>query len=127
MTGWTPDVSQATIIGNGMIQGAGLGFLFVPLSTVTLSTLAPEHRTEGAGLYNLSRNIGSSIGISAVTSLLTENTQANHADIAAARHGCEQDVREPDDRPILESTDRRGARRARCHDHAAGADHRLHR
>jgi DHA2 family multidrug resistance protein len=83
MTGWTPDVSQATIIGNGMIQGAGLGFLFVPLSAVTLSTLAPEHRTEGAGLYNLSRNIGSSIGISAVTSLLTENTQANHADIAA--------------------------------------------
>jgi MFS transporter, DHA2 family, multidrug resistance protein len=83
MTGWTPDVSQATIIGNGMIQGAGLGFLFVPLSTVTLSTLPPEQRTEGAGLYNLSRNIGSSIGISAVTSLLTENTQANHADIAA--------------------------------------------
>ena len=83
MTGWTPDVSQATIIGNGMIQGAGLGFLFVPLSTVTLWTLPPEQRTEGAGLYNLSRNIGSSIGISAVTSLLTENTQANHADIAA--------------------------------------------
>ena len=71
------------VVGRGMIQGAGLGFLFVPLSTVTLSTLAPEHRTEGAGLYNLSRNIGSSIGISAVTSLLTENTQANHADIAA--------------------------------------------
>jgi MFS transporter, DHA2 family, multidrug resistance protein len=81
MTGWTPDVSQATIIGNGMIQGAGLGFMFVPLSTVTLSTLPPEQRTEGAGLYNLSRNIGSSVGISAVTSLLTQNTQANHADI----------------------------------------------
>ncbi len=81
MTSWTPDVSQATIIGNGMIQGAGLGFMFVPLSTVTLSTLPPEQRTEGAGLYNLSRNIGSSVGISAVTSLLTQNTQANHADI----------------------------------------------
>src|SRR5256885_3397733 len=49
MTGWTPDVSQQTIIINGLIQGAGLGFLFVPLSTVTLSTLAPEQRTEGAG------------------------------------------------------------------------------
>src|ERR1700737_3881915 len=83
MTGWTPDVSQGTIIINGLIQGAGLGFLFVPLSTVTLSTLAPEQRTEGAGLYNLSRNIGSSVGISVVTSLLTQNTQANHAEIAA--------------------------------------------
>jgi DHA2 family multidrug resistance protein len=83
MTGWTPDVSQTTIILNGLIQGAGLGFLFVPLSTAALSTLAPEQRTQGAGLYNLSRNIGSSVGISAVTSLLTQNTQANHADIAA--------------------------------------------
>jgi DHA2 family multidrug resistance protein len=81
MTGWTPDVSQTTIIVNGVIQGAGLGFLFVPLSTVTLGTLPPERRTEGAGLYNLSRNIGSSVGISVVTSLLTQNTQANHADI----------------------------------------------
>jgi DHA2 family multidrug resistance protein len=50
---------------------------------VTLGTLPPEQRTEGAGLYNLSRNIGSSVGISVVTSLLTENTQANHADIVA--------------------------------------------
>ncbi len=81
MTGWTPDVSQTTIIVNGMIQGAGLGFLFVPLSTVTLGTLPPEQRTEGAGLYNLSRNIGSSVGISVVTSLLTQNTQVKHADI----------------------------------------------
>ena len=32
MTGWTPDVSQMTIIAVGVIQGIGLGFLFVPLS-----------------------------------------------------------------------------------------------
>jgi MFS transporter, DHA2 family, multidrug resistance protein len=55
MTGWTPDVSQMTIMGNGLVQGAGLGFLFVALSAVTLGTLPPEQRTEGAGLYNLSR------------------------------------------------------------------------
>ena len=81
MTGWTPDVSQMKIMTNGVVQGAGLGFLFVPLSAVTLATLTPQQRTEGAGLYNLSRNIGSSIGISVVTSLLVQNTQANHADI----------------------------------------------
>ena len=34
MTGWTPDVSQQTIIAVGVIQGVGLGFLFVPLSAV---------------------------------------------------------------------------------------------
>jgi DHA2 family multidrug resistance protein len=82
MTGWTPDVSQITIIVVGVIQGIGLGFLFVPLSVVTLSTLSSEQRAEGAGLYSLSRNIGSSIGISVVNSLLTQNTQVNHAAIA---------------------------------------------
>jgi DHA2 family multidrug resistance protein len=83
MTGWTPDVSQATIIVVGLIQGAGLGFLFVPLSAVTFATLSPEQRTEASGIYNLSRNIGSSVGISVVNSLLTTNTQVNHADIAS--------------------------------------------
>src|SRR6202051_1430105 len=81
MTGGTPDVSQTIIVVVGIIQGIGLGFIFVPLSVVTLSTLAPERRAEGAGLYSLSRNIGSSIGISVVNSLLTRNTQVNHAEI----------------------------------------------
>jgi hypothetical protein len=45
MTGWTPNVSQSTIIGVGLVQGAGLGFLFVPLSAATLSTLPTESRT----------------------------------------------------------------------------------
>ena len=43
--------------------------------------MSPERRTEGAGLYSLSRNIGSSVGISVVNSLLTQNTQINHAGI----------------------------------------------
>ncbi len=91
MTGWTPNVSQLTVVVIGVVQGVGLGFLFVPLSTVTLSTLSPERRAEGAGIYNLSRNIGSSVGISVVNSFLTRNTQVNHAEIArqvtAFNHG----------------------------------------
>ncbi|HEY6431707.1 MAG TPA: DHA2 family efflux MFS transporter permease subunit [Acetobacteraceae bacterium] len=83
MTSWTPDIAPATIVGVGVVQGIGLGFLFVPLSTVTLATLSPDRRAEGAGLYSLSRNIGSGIGISIVNSLLVQNTQINHANIAA--------------------------------------------
>jgi MFS transporter, DHA2 family, multidrug resistance protein len=83
MTSWTPDVSQWTIVSVGFVQGAGLGFLFVPLTTVAFSTLPAAMRGEGTGLYNLSRNIGSSVGISVVTALLTQNTQINHANIAA--------------------------------------------
>ncbi len=82
MTGWTPAVSETEIIVVGLVQGAGLGFLFVPLSAVSLGTLPAEQRTAGAGIYNLSRNIGSSVGISVVNALLTTNTQVNHADLA---------------------------------------------
>jgi MFS transporter, DHA2 family, multidrug resistance protein len=83
MTGWTPAVSQWTIAVTGFIQGAGLGFLFVPLTTVTFATLDPAKRGDGTGLYNLSRNIGSSVGISVVSYLLTRNGQVNHAIIGA--------------------------------------------
>jgi len=83
MTGWTPDVSQRAIVIVSVVQGVGLGFLFVPLTTESLSTLPPDQRTEAAGLYNLSRNIGSSVGISVVNALLTRNTQINHAEIVA--------------------------------------------
>lgn len=83
MTGWTPAVSQWTIAVTGFVQGAGLGFLFVPLTTVTFATLDPAKRGDGTGLYNLSRNIGSSVGISVVSYLLTRNGQVNHAIIGA--------------------------------------------
>jgi DHA2 family multidrug resistance protein len=82
MTGWTTDISEQTIIWVGVVQGIGLGFLFVPLSATTLATLPPQHRTEGAGLYNLSRTVGSSVGISIVNALLITNTQVNHETIA---------------------------------------------
>ncbi len=81
MSGWTPDVSEWTVGINGVIQGAGMGFLFVPLSVTALATLTPERRTEGAGFYNLSRNIGQSMGTSVVSALLVSNTQVNHAEI----------------------------------------------
>jgi len=82
MTGWNPNVSQWTIAVTGFIQGAGLGFLFVPLNTVTFATLAPEQRADGTGLFNLSRNVGSSVGISIVSYLLIRNNQVNHATIS---------------------------------------------
>lgn len=83
MTGWTPDVSMQTIICVGFIQGASLGLLFVPLSTIAFATLPSALRADGTGLYSLSRNVGSSVGISIVTVLLVQNTQVNHAEIGA--------------------------------------------
>lgn len=70
------------MIESGFLQGAGLGLIFVPLSTNTFGTLAPADRAQGTGLFSLMRNLGSSIGISVVSSLLISETQVNHADLA---------------------------------------------
>jgi len=82
MTAFTPDVSEWTLIRTGVLQGMGLGFMFVPLSTITFATLPASLRTQGTALYSLMRNIGSSIGISLVIFLLTRNTQLVHAELA---------------------------------------------
>lgn len=78
MTLFTAEVSSADIVTSGFIQGLGLGCIFVPLSTVTFATLAPHHRNEATPLYNLVRNLGSSIGVSIVITLLSQNSQINH-------------------------------------------------
>ena len=77
-----PDVSEWNIGLTSFIQGAGASFITLPLAILTFSTLAPEMRTEAAGVYNLSRNMGSSIGISVTGALLVNNSQINQALIA---------------------------------------------
>ena len=83
MTGFTPDISPLNIVAASALQGGSIGFVFVAVSTVTFATLAPELRTQGTGLYSLTRSLGSSIGISVSGNLLTHNAQVNHAAIAA--------------------------------------------
>lgn len=73
------NVAPADLIRTGIIQGLGLGLVFVPLSTITFSTLDPRYRTEGTAMYSLMRNIGSSIGISVMVALAARHTQTNHA------------------------------------------------
>jgi DHA2 family multidrug resistance protein len=72
-------MAQSTVIWSGFIQGLGLGLISVPLTTATFSTLDPRLRGDGTSIYSLSRNIGSSIGISFVQTELTRNTQIAHA------------------------------------------------
>lgn len=83
MTGFTPQMDDRLIVVSGIVQGLGLGLVFVPLSTVAFATLDPKYRTDGTSLFSLVRNIGSSIGISVVTVLLTRNLQINHAELSA--------------------------------------------
>jgi MFS transporter, DHA2 family, multidrug resistance protein len=83
MVQWGSDVPASVIIEAGVVQGLGLGLVFVPISTVAYSTLPMAARTEAAGIFSLMRNIGSSVGISIVMTLLARGTQVNHAELAA--------------------------------------------
>ncbi len=82
MSRWNLDISNTTIMFVGFVQGVGQGAITVPLTTLALSTLAPEHRAEGAGVFNLARSMGSAVGVSVVNALLTYNVQVNHADLS---------------------------------------------
>jgi DHA2 family multidrug resistance protein len=84
MTGWTPDVSQRSIIVTIMLQGAGLGLVFMPLQIIAFATLEPSLRTEGSALFALLRNIGAAIGVSVTSAMLARNTQALHEVIGAS-------------------------------------------
>lgn len=83
MTGFSPQMDDRLIIETGIVQGLGLGLVFVPLSTVAFATLDARYRTDAASLFSLVRNIGSSIGISIVTVYLTRNVQVNHVELSA--------------------------------------------
>ncbi|MGV7207306.1 MDR family MFS transporter [Oxalobacteraceae bacterium A2-2] len=82
MSNYTLVLSRSDIVWPGVIQGLGLGLVFVPLSAATFATLPAEMRADGTAIYSLIRNIGSSIGIALVQTLLVRNTQTVHAALA---------------------------------------------
>jgi MFS transporter, DHA2 family, multidrug resistance protein len=81
MAHYSFDLSQGDVIWPGVIQGVGMGLVFVPLSAATFATLNPEMRAQGTALFSLVRNIGSSIGISLVQTMLVRNTIIAHASL----------------------------------------------
>jgi DHA2 family multidrug resistance protein len=83
MTGWSLEMDWHSPVFSGFLQGVGLGFAFVPINLLAFSTLPAHLRTDAAGVFNLARNIGASVGIAIVTALLARNIQVSHADLAA--------------------------------------------
>jgi DHA2 family multidrug resistance protein len=77
MSHFNADVDAATMITAGAIQGFGIGLFFVPLSTMAFLHLKPVKAAEATGLFNFGRSLGSSIGVSILSTLLTRETQVN--------------------------------------------------
>jgi DHA2 family multidrug resistance protein len=80
---WTPGVSVAAIAGVTFVQGVGMGLVFVPMNMLAFATLSPQLRTDGTGLSNLMRNIGSAIGVSVTSSILAGSVQTIHSQLAS--------------------------------------------
>ena len=88
-------VDERALLTTGFVQGLGSGLIFVPLSVVVFSTLAPRLRNEGASMYALTRNVGNAIGISLLNVQMVQ-------DIAASRNTLVQGLRP--DNPIVQYT-----------------------
>jgi len=69
------DISMVSIVVPNIINGFASGFIFVPLTTMTMGKLRNEEMGNAAGIYNLVRNIGGSIGIASVTTFLVRGSQ----------------------------------------------------
>lgn len=83
MAHWSLQADQWHFITTGLIQGLGMGLVFIPLNVTAYSTLAPRLRTEASSLLNLARSLGGSVGISIATVLLGYNIQRGHEEIGA--------------------------------------------
>jgi DHA2 family multidrug resistance protein len=75
-------MDDSLVAWSSLIQGIGMGLAYVPLATVTFATIAPHFRNEATAVFNLLRNVGSSVGIAAVQAIFVRNTQIMHARLA---------------------------------------------
>ena len=82
LSSWTPAVDDITLSINTIVQGAGIGFTFVPLNVVAFATLPVRLRYEGTALISLLRNIGSAVGISIFEALQVNGTTVEHSVLA---------------------------------------------
>jgi MFS transporter, DHA2 family, multidrug resistance protein len=79
LTGINLQVASSNVTWPLVISGFAMGFIFVPLTTMTMGTLRNEQMGNAAGIYNLMRNTGGSVGIAAMTTFLARGSQQHLA------------------------------------------------
>ena len=81
MAQFSLETGVAQVFWASLLQGFGVGMMFVPLTVLTFATLPVRYRTDGSALFHLLRNIGSSIGISLAVTFLVRSTAVNRAEL----------------------------------------------
>ncbi len=82
MSGWSLDMDWHPIAFASFVQGLGLGMVFAPMNIAAFATIPPDLRPDGSSLLALIRNLGGSLGISAIVTLFARNQQISHSDLA---------------------------------------------
>ena len=83
MTNFDLDIDFRTVATARLIQAAGMAFLFVPINTAAYAFLPRDKNNAASGLMNLARNIGGSVGISVVTTMLDRRTQLHLTNLSS--------------------------------------------
>jgi DHA2 family multidrug resistance protein len=93
MAGWNLQLDYGHAVRARMLQAFGLAFLFIPINVAAFAYVPKEKSNMGTGIINLARNIGASVGIATVTTMLDRRTQFHMArltervnDFSAAYH-----------------------------------------
>jgi DHA2 family multidrug resistance protein len=83
MAGWDLQLDYGHAVRARMLQGLGLAFLFIPINVAAFAYVPKEKTNMGTGIINLARNIGASVGIATVTTMLERRAQFHQAQLAA--------------------------------------------
>ena len=73
---------MSNIVAANVLMGFGLGFIFVPLTTLSVSTLRNDQMGNATGIQNLMRNVGGSVGIAWLSTMLVRYAQAHQVFLA---------------------------------------------
>ena len=79
MAGWNLQLDYRHAVYGRMLQSFGLAFLFIPINVSAFAYVPKELTNMGTGIINLARNVGASVGIATVTTMLERRTQAHTA------------------------------------------------
>jgi DHA2 family multidrug resistance protein len=87
MAGWNLGLDYRHAVLARMLQSFGLAFLFIPINVSAFAYVPREKTNMGTGIINLARNIGASVGIATVTTLLQRRTQVHQSQLAEHVNG----------------------------------------
>jgi len=82
----TPDTGKESFFWMLILRGLGMGLLFIPITTLSLSSLKGKQIGQGAAFTGMMRQLGGSFGVAIITVLLDRRNQTHRSDLVSMMH-----------------------------------------